>query len=228
MSKETNTPAKKPATKKKAAPKKPKGLWAKVLEVQQGVQVVAKLGHNDFHKYNYAKERDIIAEVKPLLGKHGLVLYLTIKSEERTDVQTSKGNTEYQVKVCVAYTIRDVETGQGHTVNFYGYGQDAADKALPKAYTMANKYFLQKFFQLETSDDAEDSKADKNRDSAPEESPAVKFEKAKALINNLNDSAKLFEVLEGIKDSKIYNKDQKAQLSKIISAKIDEIDNKAT
>jgi len=227
MKNETN---KKPTGKKQPKKtKQPKGLWAKVMAVQQGVQVVAKLGNNDFHKYSYTKERDLIAEIKPLLGAQGLVLYLTTKSEDRTEVTTSKGNTEFQVKVCIAYTIRDVETGQGHTVNFYGVGQDAADKALPKAYTMANKYFLQKFFQVETSEgDAEDDKADKKRATSPEATPAVKFQTAKNLIGNMKDGDRLLEVLEGIKESSIYNKEQKAELSKIISAKLDEIDNPKT
>lgn len=233
---ETKKPVKK--TEKKPAPKAPKGLWAKIMAVQQNVQVVAKLGFNDFHKYKYAYERDYIAEIKPLLGTEGLVIVQTVKHAVERDVQTAK-NIENRVTIHVAYTIRDVETNQAHTVCFVGQGQDVGDKAFPKALTMANKYFLAKTFQVETGDDAENegniehAKTPKGKNApvvqnTPDESVAVKFERAKALLRNIGDANKLLEALEGIKESKIYNAEQKAELSKLISNKLDEIDNKAS
>lgn len=237
---EPKAPAKK--TKKKVepkAPQAPKGLWAKIANVQQNVQVVAKLGLNDFHKYKYAYERDYIAEIKPLLGAEGLVIVQTVKNCVERDVTTSKGATENRATVTVAYTIRDTETGQGHTVTFVGQGQDATDKAIPKALTMANKYFLAKTFQVETSDDAEnESSAERNTPKGkggktndynrPDESVDVKFQRAKTLLANINDTGKLLEAAEGIKESKIYSAEQKKELNLIISRKIDEIDNPKT
>lgn len=238
MTKEkTNAKAPAKKTKKPATSKAPKGLWAKIGAVQQNVQVVAKLGLNDFHKYKYAYERDYIAEIKPLLGAEGLVIVQTVKNCAERDVQTSKGATENRATVTVAYTIRDTETGQGHTVTFVGQGQDATDKAIPKALTMANKYFLAKTFQVETSDDAEnESSAERNATKGkgkqeynrPDESIEVKFQRAKTLLANINDSGKLLEAAEGIKESNIYNAEQKKQLNLIISRKIDEIDNPKT
>ena len=229
-----------PAAEAKTAPKKttpkkekkPVGLWTKIMKVQQNAQVVAKMGFNDFHKYKYAFEKDHIAEIKPLLGAEGLVLYLTTILEEQTAVTVKNGSTEYQVRVGVKYTIRDTETGQGHSVIFYGRGQDAGDKALPKAYTMANKYFLQKFFQLETADDDAETtnSGDKKGGAAaqPEETTEQKFEKAKRMISNISNENSLLDALEGVKGSKTYNKEQKAELSQIISKKIDEIESAKT
>lgn len=231
---------KKPKVKTAIKPvKKPKGLWAKIMAVQQNVQVVAKLGFNDFHKYKYAYERDYIAEIKPLLGTEGLVIMQTVENAQERDVQTAKGATENRVTVHVAYTILDTETEEAHIVRFVGQGQDAGDKAFPKALTMANKYFLAKTFQVETGDDAENegnlehAKAPKGKNApvvqnTPDESVAVKFERAKQLLRNIGDANKLLEALEGIKESKIYNAEQKAELSKLISNKLDEIDNKAS
>src|SRR5258708_12661307 len=39
------------------------------------VHVVAKRGENEFHRYRYATMGDILKEVTPLLGRHGLVIF---------------------------------------------------------------------------------------------------------------------------------------------------------
>src|SRR5258708_12043590 len=39
------------------------------------VHVVAKRGENTFHRYRYARMGDILQEITPLLGKHGIVIF---------------------------------------------------------------------------------------------------------------------------------------------------------
>ena len=39
------------------------------------VDVVAKHGENSFHRYRYAKMEDILKDITPLLGRHGLVIF---------------------------------------------------------------------------------------------------------------------------------------------------------
>jgi hypothetical protein len=39
------------------------------------IDTVAKRGVNDFHRYRYATMGDILKEVTPLLGRHGLAIF---------------------------------------------------------------------------------------------------------------------------------------------------------
>jgi hypothetical protein len=50
-------------------------LVSAIAAVMAEVHTVAKRGVNQFHKYNYAKMEDILQEVTPLLGRHGLVIF---------------------------------------------------------------------------------------------------------------------------------------------------------
>jgi hypothetical protein len=117
--------------------------------------------------------------------------------------------------------------------DFYGVGQDQGDKAMPKAITMATKYFVHKFFLIATSDDAE-------VDNRKPEKPAGKavpaaqvaqdtqgnFEKAKIMVKRLDSSAAIFESLEKLKASSNFNAEQKKELNTILSQRLDEIENK--
>jgi hypothetical protein len=39
------------------------------------IKPVQKSGWNDFHKYNYARMQDLSAELTPLMGRHGIVIF---------------------------------------------------------------------------------------------------------------------------------------------------------
>ena len=43
--------------------------------VMNEVHVVAKRGENEFHRYRYATMGDILKEITPLLGRHGIVIF---------------------------------------------------------------------------------------------------------------------------------------------------------
>src|SRR5258708_3566502 len=51
------------------------GLVAAIAAVMNDVHTVAKCGVNEFHRYRYATMGDILQEITPLLGKHGLVIF---------------------------------------------------------------------------------------------------------------------------------------------------------
>jgi hypothetical protein len=48
------------------------GLVAAIAAVMNEVHVVAKRGENEFHGYRYATMGDILKEITPLLGRHGI------------------------------------------------------------------------------------------------------------------------------------------------------------
>src|SRR5260370_28734345 len=53
----------------------PATLVGAIAAVMNEVHTVAKRGVNEFHRYRYAQMQDILQEITPLLGKHGIVIF---------------------------------------------------------------------------------------------------------------------------------------------------------
>jgi len=157
-----------PKAKRQRKAKKP-SLLERIFNVQHGVKVIMKTGRNTYHKYNYATERDVLAEIKPLLKEQRLVVLESVKEH------VMLGDKKH--KVGVEFTIVNLdEQTERLTEVFYGIGEDKEGTVvgLPIAYTMAQKYFAAKHFLLETGDDAE---ADQNTDAGTDTRTRAKREK---------------------------------------------------
>jgi len=128
------------------------GLGQKILNVIASIEPVEKDGTNEFHKYKYVTDAQIISSVRGALVKHKLCI---IPSQ----VACIKDNDLTQVEV--NYKIVDTETTETMDVTAYGQGMDKGDKGLYKALTGAEKYFFMKTFLIATKDDPEaDTKTD--------------------------------------------------------------------
>ena len=89
------------------------------------------------------------------------------------EVTTAKGNTERLATVEVTVTLIDSESGESFAIKGLGSGQDAGDKALAKAQTMALKYCYMASLAIATGDDPEaDSKTDEAMNYYPKPSVA--------------------------------------------------------
>src|SRR5258708_28655696 len=64
-----------PATPSLSSPAFGGGLVSAIAAVMSDVHTVAKRGENKFHGYQYATMGDILQEITPLLGRHGLVIF---------------------------------------------------------------------------------------------------------------------------------------------------------
>lgn len=175
---------------------------AKALhEVMSKVGYVQKTGRNDFHKYSYAGEADLLDKIRPAMVEAGLLLIPSGKSVSDVD---QHGN----VSVSVEYTLvhKDGEVWPEKIVAF-GCGNDKArngsvgDKGVYKALTGANKYLLFKLFQIETGDDPE---ADEREKPAPEAKQAEAREAVdeKHIISGLVAAAKMSRSLKELDDWK--------------------------
>jgi hypothetical protein len=129
-----------------------KQILAALNAAMQEIGVVGKDGKNDFHGYKYASESDIIAAVRPVMVKHGLMLIPDVQSVDKD----LSGNTD----VMVHYTLYHT-SGECLTFHMPGSGNDLAksgkvgDKGVYKAITGAGKYATRGLFHLETRDDPE-------------------------------------------------------------------------
>jgi len=135
-------------------------LYAKLAEVVTEVGRVPKKGRNDFHKYDYVREEDLLEAIRGALAKRQIALLPSAPTVVRDGTLTT---------VHMTFTFADGESGETHTVEWAGTGEDKGDKGLYKAYTGALKYFLMKTFLIPTGDDPEDDKA-----ASPPARPAVK------------------------------------------------------
>lgn len=133
----------------------------KFVEVMRDCSHVAKNGTNDFHRYKYATAADVLEKVNASLTKHGLASVVTPNLLSVQEITTAKGNIERLATVEVTIMLIDSESGESLTLKGLGSGQDAGDKALAKAQTMALKYCYLSSLAIATNDDPEaDSKTD--------------------------------------------------------------------
>ena len=209
--------------------KKPKdgaNVYEKIANIQQSIHTVIKGGYNEHFKYKFARERDVVAEVKPLLGREGLVItHSLVKEEEVEHGTTSTGSKKYLTKLTLKFRVTNVKDPQDFIeADAIGFGQDNEDKGAPKAYTMALKYFLSKMFLIETGDDAEE---DRKGGSSKKNAPAAaddKFETAKRMIAGSRNLDGLLEYQEKLKAGKTFNATQKKELETLLKKRIGELE----
>ena len=157
-------------------------LAKKFVEVMRECSHVAKNGSNDFHRYKYATASDVLEKVNASLTKHGIASVVTPALLSVQEVTTAKGNTERLATVEVTVTLIDSESGESFAIKGLGSGQDAGDKSLAKAQTMALKYAYLASLAIATGDDPEaDQRTDEVMQPKPKPAPP-KNNSANALI----------------------------------------------
>lgn len=133
----------------------PTKIAAALHEVMCAVGYVQKTGVNDFHRYNYASEADLLEALRPAMLKAGLMILPS--GVERSEIDAF-GNTHVTMEYTLVHKDGDVWPEK---IRAFGSGNDKSkngavgDKGTYKAITGANKYLLTKLFQIETGDDPE-------------------------------------------------------------------------
>ena len=132
-----------------------KNLAKKLVDVMKDCGHVSKNGSNDFHKYKYATAADVLSLVNDSLTKHGIMSAVDSNLLEMREVTTAKGNSERLATVETIVTLTDSDSGESVKIKGLGSGQDAGDKSVAKAQTMAIKYAFLLSFAISTGDDPE-------------------------------------------------------------------------
>lgn len=134
--------------------------FAVKLSAAQGkVHNVPKDKRNEGQKFNYTSTESIFAMMRPILADAGLAVLMTTRSMELMDATTAH--------VSLDVSLIDTDTGYSETMTFDGFGKDGGDKAVPKAYTMAAKYWARIAFMIDLQADAEADDAPARRTAAP-------------------------------------------------------------
>jgi len=134
-----------------------KTIGDKIISIMSEIGWIKKEGRNDFHKYNYAKEADVVDRLRTLFIKNRI--YPSRLSVIRSASRVEKiGETEYaSEQVHFTMSLTDADSGETMTIEAPGTGFDKSDKAVYKAITGAQKYALLKAFLIPTGDDPEAS-----------------------------------------------------------------------
>lgn len=188
-----------------------KTLFAKLAKVLGEVDRVEKRGYNEFHKYAYVLESDLSDAVRAKLAAENVFVFFSVVDVVRDPVG-DKGKV--LTTVIAEFTFADGDSGETHSVRAAGTGEDASDKGVAKAMTMASKYFLLRNFLIPTGDDPDEETPKKRtqrgapapRDSTPQAPPplagggitAEQNRKMYALANKLKiDAAFMRDAIHG-------------------------------
>lgn len=136
-----------------------KNIYQKLLVIQKHVMGLGK--DKKANNYDYVTGTKILNEVKPLMNELGLLLKQEIISIEnvRMDYKTGIGTqyekqkSEISSKVMMKFTWVDSESGQTDENYFGANGQNDWDKGVGSALTYAERYFLLKYFHIQTDKD---------------------------------------------------------------------------
>lgn len=160
-------------------------LYQKLLKIQQEVVGLGK--DKASFNYKYVTGSKVLEHIKPIMNQYGLLLKQEVTSidNERMDYLTAKGvgKTEILSKVMMRFTWVDTESGETDVNLFGANGLNEFEKGLGSALTYAERYFLLKFFHINTDEDDIDNDARKV-EVAKQPIPDARFQAALKAIAN--------------------------------------------
>ena len=167
--------------------------------------------------YRYAPIESIIDQVKHLLQKYGF--------SYTTGMELMQGGVKVTCRVTHTRGHTEessMEVPFGNKTDIMSQSQVAA-----AATTFAKRYAFCNAFGIMTGDedtDAKDTDGDPLAPARPHNSDKA-FETAKTAIQNATNDGWLIKQQENIEMSTLYTRPQKKELSALISARIDELNN---
>ena len=183
-------------------------LYQKLALIQSEVKGLGKdkAGNN----YKYVTGSKVLEAIKPIMIKHGILLKQEVTSIEnvRQDYALKSGSAKSEIlsKVMMRFTWIDVDSGEKDENIFGANGQNDWEKGLGSALTYAERYFLLKYFHINTDEDDIDNPERKEEERKEAELLAKENERRLNIQIDL-DSAGTVEEL-GIKYTSLTEKDK--------------------
>jgi len=131
-----------------------KGVYPKLQIIQEKVLGLGK--DKQGFGFKYVTGSKVLDHIKPIMNELHIILKQEILSIEnvRQDYQTKNGaKSEILSKVMMRFTWIDTETGEKDENLFGANGQNDWDKGVGSALTYAERYFLLKYFHINTDED---------------------------------------------------------------------------
>jgi len=126
-------------------------LRRKLFLARKAAEAVAKNGHSSDGGFDYSRFEDVLAEASKQLEKRD-IYYLP----EMVDEELIIGRQGVIAKSVIEFEVTDTKTGESLKVRWAGTGHDIpGDKALFKATTGTEKYFLARLLGIPFGTDPE-------------------------------------------------------------------------
>lgn len=186
-------------------------LYKKMHQVMVESEAIEKnmtVGDGGKNSYKAVSEAAVLNAIKPLLKKHGLVIFpVGIKIQENfREYQGKYGITQrFMSELHAKYKIVDIDTGEFEILETVGYGADSQDKGSGKAMTYAYKALIQKTFCLfsgedtdnEHSDDIEKKNSHDNHQATANLPPQWKQQAEQLGVITINQAKRIFAIAGG-------------------------------
>lgn len=142
-------------------------LHQKIAAIMREVGTLEKGGFNANQKYAFIQHQDVVNLLRPLLAKHGLIVWQSVKDWVVSPTDPRMKTITYE------YRLVDVDTGETTpTALVLADAFDSGDKGPNKGSTTADKFYLLRTFALGAGTH-EDSEADEETDKAARISAAA-------------------------------------------------------
>lgn len=146
-------------------------IYQRLLKISAAIGKLEKAGRNNFAKYDYVTEADVMAALKSACVEVGVVIIPTVEQCERIlEPHGDKSREVMRIKMHFTLVNSDNPEEKIKSVIF-GCAHDSGDKAIWKAITGCYKYFAMKLFMLSTGDDPENDKGEIHAAPFMEKSP---------------------------------------------------------
>ena len=136
-------------------------IFQKINRITAELESIVKDGKNPMG-YKYLSHAQVLSSLRPLLVKHGVVVYPVMGLPQITDTIDKKtGNVSGKMTSFQAqYKFVNIDNHEDYFVAAtIGQGADNGDKGAYKAATGAMKYVLFQTFLVESEDDPENEKS---------------------------------------------------------------------
>lgn len=173
-----------------------KGLYRKLGAIQ--AEIIGLQADKSGNGYKYLTGTKLLKAIKPLMVEYGILLkqevldvqntrmdYLvSLTLDKNTGKWDGKPKSEILTSAKLKFTWIDIESGEKDENLFHANGQNDWEKGLGSALTYGERYFLMKYFHLDTSEDDVDNVDRKER------GRGALLEKVQAKWNKLEEGKK--------------------------------------
>lgn len=165
---EAAPPPSEPVAEPEAPPEELPTVHQAIARVIAGMATVGKDQVNASQNFRYRGIDDVLAALKPELGRHGVVIVPEVEERVAEQRATARGGVLFVTHLRVRYRIYGPRGDHVEAVT-WGEGTDSGDKATNKAMTGAYKYMLFEVFAVagpQGESDADGSHPDATADPA--------------------------------------------------------------
>jgi hypothetical protein len=128
---------------------KPKNLYQKLAIISNEIGCIKKTGKNVQQNYNYIEYANIAAEIRSKFARYGVVIVPGVKGYAVDNVTTARGGTGFHYTLDMSFTVINTDDPNERIESpWLGEATDYGDKAVNKAETSGEKYFIMKLLNI--------------------------------------------------------------------------------